>query len=207
MARFGFDSFDSPACIEKCFTDNSYLVSWEDGKTTYRVHAASKIRKIETPERTRRAASRTKELARGVESPSKQKDSSEPTNEGLKASVRQEGIVESGDQLGRTKNRFTPSRDSNDDSSDHDKKRAQTSHLSGYPRPSDKQESEGPNEKDEELAQTKRRRSSRRLSGHLPLRDSLQSAPKDEGAILVVRTSDCFVFNILFYVFQDALLG
>jgi len=208
MAKFGFDEHYSPACIEKCFTDHSYLVSWEDGKTTYRVNTASRIRKIETPERTRRAASRTKKSACGLESPSKQQDYSEPTKEGLQASVRNEEdtarIGESTDQPGRS---LTQSRGSNNFSSDQEKKRAQTSHLSGNLRTSDKQESEGPNEKNERHQQSNRRRSGRRNPGQLPLRDSSQSAPKNEGAILGVRTSDCFIFNILFTFFRIFILA
>ena len=200
VAKFSHNSFYSPACIENCFTDNSYLVSWEDGSTTYRVHKANGIRRSDNLGRARRAANRNADLACDVESRTKQHDSSEPTKEGLNASGLNEQvsarIPESGNQQGQTDNpSITPSRGSDEDSSDQAKKLAQTSHLARNLGPSDKQESKGAN-KEARHYQSKSR-SSRRPPQD-PLRDSSPSAPQDEGAIFVVCASDCFIFNFLF---------
>ena len=199
LAKCGITTKDSPACIERCFTNNSCLVSWEDGTTTNRVIPVSKIRKMGTPERTRRAADRYRQHAGDVGSPTRQKPSSElntSSKQGLKASISmpdEESTARNGmdiDQQGPTFTRIQSSIDSDNDHMD------QTADLG--------QERKEPN-KNERQGGSNIRRSTRR--NNEPLRESSQPAPAEEGANFGVRASDCFIFNIFSTFFRMPCLA
>ena len=198
FAKFGITTNFFPACIERCFTNNSCLVSWEDGTTTNRVIPVSKIRKMGTPERTRRAADRYRQHAGDVGSPTRQKTSSELTTskQGQNASMSmpdEESTARNGmdiDQQGPTFTRIQPSKHPDDDSM------AQTADLG--------QESKEPN-KNERQGGSKIRRSTRRNNEFL--HESSQPAPAKEGANFGVRASDCFIFNIFSTFFRMLCLA
>ena len=47
LAKKFTDNSFYPATIERCFTDQRFLIAWKDGKTTYRVHSADTICAVE----------------------------------------------------------------------------------------------------------------------------------------------------------------
>jgi hypothetical protein len=178
LAKFGFEEFYSPACIERCFTNQYYLVAWDDGRTQYRVHARGKIRKHEADADSKRTSKgRNDEMVCDVETHTTNQSCPHQTEEGFRTSGTGATAL-SPDKLKHHEEKTTQIGEGSSKQVDIP---SRCSHADASVLTSDKQEGEGSKDKAKH-DQSNARRSSRRTSGHVDERASLQSATPNEGA-------------------------